>query len=216
MEFQDTLRHQGLRKRMVEGIRIKGIKNEKVLEAIGKVPRHLFLDSSFLQYAYKDQAFPIGAGQTISQPYTVAVQTNLLEVERHDKILEVGTGSGYQAAVLLELGATVYTIERQRELYLKTQSLLPQIGYNPKFFYGDGYKGLPTYGPFDKIIITAGAPAIPEELIAQLKVGGRMVIPVGPREKQTMYVVVKSSETEYYKESHGTFVFVPMLKGTDK
>jgi protein-L-isoaspartate(D-aspartate) O-methyltransferase len=216
MEFQDTLRHQGLRKRMVEGIRIKGIKNEKVLEAIGKVPRHLFLDSSFLQYAYKDQAFPIGAGQTISQPFTVAVQTNLLEVERHDKILEVGTGSGYQAAVLLELGATVYTIERQRELYLKTQSILPQIGYNPKFFYGDGYKGLPTYGPFDKIIITAGAPAIPEELIAQLKVGGRMVIPVGPREKQTMYVVVKSSETEYYKESHGTFVFVPMLKGTDK
>jgi protein-L-isoaspartate(D-aspartate) O-methyltransferase len=216
MEFQDTLRHQGLRKRMVEGIRIKGIKNEKVLEAIGKVPRHLFLDSSFLQYAYKDQAFPIGAGQTISQPYTVAVQTNLLEVERHDKILEVGTGSGYQAAVLLELGATVYTIERQRELYLKTQLLLPQIGYNPKFFYGDGYKGLPTYGPFDKIIITAGAPSIPVELIAQLKVGGRMVIPVGPREKQTMYVVVKSSETEYYKESHGTFVFVPMLKGTDK
>jgi protein-L-isoaspartate(D-aspartate) O-methyltransferase len=216
MEFQDTLRHQGLRKRMVEGIRIKGVKNERVLEAIGKVPRHLFLDSSFLQYAYKDQAFPIGAGQTISQPYTVAVQTSLLEVDRHDKILEVGTGSGYQAAVLLELGAVVYTIERQRELYLKTQTLLPQIGYNPKFFYGDGYKGLPTYGPFDKIIITAGAPAIPEELITQLKVGGRMVVPVGPREKQTMYVVVKSSETEFYKESHGTFVFVPMLKGTDK
>jgi protein-L-isoaspartate(D-aspartate) O-methyltransferase len=216
MEFQDTLRHQGLRKRMVEGIRIKGVKNERVLEAIGKVPRHLFLDSSFLQYAYKDQAFPIGAGQTISQPYTVAVQTSLLEVDRHDKILEVGTGSGYQAAVLLELRAVVYTIERQRELYLKTQTLLPQIGYNPKFFYGDGYKGLPTYGPFDKIIITAGAPAIPEELITQLKVGGRMVVPVGPREKQTMYVVVKSSETEFYKESHGTFVFVPMLKGTDK
>jgi len=216
MDFQDTLRHQGLRKLLVEGIRIKGIKDEKVLAAIGKVPRHMFMDSSFTQFAYKDQAFPIGAGQTISQPFTVAMQTYLLQVERHDKILEVGTGSGYQAAVLLEMGATVYTIERQRELYLKTQSILPQIGYNPKFFYGDGYKGLPTYGPFDRIIITAGAPAIPEELLTQLKVGGRMVIPMGPREKQTMYVVVKTSETEYYKESHGTYVFVPMLKGTDK
>lgn len=216
MEFQDTLRHQGLRKRLVEGIRIKGIKDEKVLEAIGNVPRHLFMDSSFLQFAYKDQAFPIGAGQTISQPFTVAIQTQLLQVERFDKILEVGTGSGYQAAVLLEMGASVYTIERQRELYLKTQAILPQIGYNPKFFYGDGYKGLPTYGPFDKIIVTAGAPSIPEELLTQLRVGGRMVIPMGPREKQTMYVLVKTSETEYYKESHGTFVFVPMLKGTDK
>ncbi len=216
MDFQDTLRHQGLRKLLVEGIRIKGIKDEKVLAAIGKVPRHLFMDSSFTQFAYKDQAFPIGAGQTISQPYTVAMQTQLLQIERFDKILEVGTGSGYQAAVLLEMGATVYTIERQRELYLKTQAILPQIGYNPKFFYGDGYKGLPTYGPFDKIIITAGAPAIPEDLLTQLKVGGRMVVPMGPREKQTMYVVVKSSETEYYKESYGTFVFVPMLKGVDK
>ena len=216
MEFQDTLRHQGLRKRMVDGIRIKGVKDDNVLAAIGKVPRHMFMDSSFIQFAYKDQAFPIGAGQTISQPFTVAVQTNLLQIDRYDKVLEVGTGSGYQSAVLLEMGATVYTIERQRELYLKSQQLLPQIGYNPKFFYGDGYKGLPTYGPFDKIIITAGAPVIPEDLIAQLKVGGRMVIPMGPREKQTMYVVVKTSETEYYKESHGTFVFVPMLKGVDK
>jgi len=216
MELQDTLRHQGLRKILVEGIRIKGIKDEKELAAMGKVPRHLFMDSSFTQFAYKDQAFPIGAGQTISQPFTVAIQTQLLQVERFDKILEVGTGSGYQAAILLELGASVYTIERQRELYLKTQSILPQIGYNPKFFYGDGYKGLPTYGPFDKIIITAGAPSIPEELLNQLKVGGRMVLPMGPREKQTMYVVVKTSETEYYKESHGTFVFVPMLKGTDQ
>lgn len=216
MEFQDTLRHQGLRKRMVEGIRIKGVRDERVLEAIGKVPRHMFMDSSFLQFAYKDQAFPIGAGQTISQPYTVAIQTYLLQIDRYDKILEVGTGSGYQSAVLLEMGATVYTIERQRELYLKTQQILPQIGYNPKFFYGDGYKGLPTYGPFDKIIITAGAPVIPEELLTQLKVGGRMVIPMGPREKQTMYVLVKTSDTEYYKESHGTFMFVPMLKGVDK
>lgn len=216
MEFQDTLRHQGLRKRMVEGIRIKGVKDERVLAAIGNVPRHMFMDSSFIQFAYKDQAFPIGAGQTISQPFTVAIQTQLLQIERYDKILEVGTGSGYQAAVLLEMGATVYTIERQRELYLKTQQILPQIGYNPKFFYGDGYKGLPTYGPFDKIIVTAGAPAIPEELLTQLKVGGRMVIPMGPREKQTMYVLVKTSDTEFYKESHGTFMFVPMLKGVDK
>jgi protein-L-isoaspartate(D-aspartate) O-methyltransferase len=216
MEFQDTLRHQGLRKRMVEGIRIKGIRDEKVLEAIGRVPRHLFMDSSFIQFAYKDQAFPIGSGQTISQPFTVATQTQLLQVEHHDKILEVGTGSGYQAAVLLEMGATVFTIERQRELYLKAQVLLPQIGYHPKFFYGDGYKGLPTYGPFDKIIVTAGAPSIPEDLIAQLKVGGRMVIPMGPPDKQTMYMVVKTSDTEYYKEAHGTFVFVPMLKGLDK
>ena len=216
MEFQDTLRHQGLRKRLVEGIRIKGIKDDRVLAAIGKVPRHLFMDSSLLEFAYKDQAFPIGAGQTISQPFTVAIQTQLLQVERFDKILEVGTGSGYQAAVLLEMGATVYTIERQRELYLKAQLILPQIGYNPKLFYGDGYKGLPTYGPFDKIIITAGAPVIPEDLLSQLKVGGRMVVPMGPREKQTMYVLVKTSETEYYKEGHGTFVFVPMLKGLDK
>jgi protein-L-isoaspartate(D-aspartate) O-methyltransferase len=216
MEFQDTLRHQGLRKRLVEGIRVKGIKDEKVLEAIGKVPRHLFMDSSFLQFAYKDQAFPIGAGQTISQPFTVAYQTQLLQVERMHKVLEVGTGSGYQSAVLLELGAIVYTIERQRELYTKTQSILPKIGYNPKFFYGDGYKGLPTYGPFDRIIVTAGAPLIPDELLSQLRIGGRMVIPLGPTEKQIMYVVVKTSETEYYKESHGNFVFVPMLKGTDK
>jgi len=216
MDLHDTLRHQGLRKRMVEGIRIKGIKDEKVLEAMRKVPRHLFMDSSFLQYAYKDQAFPIGAGQTISQPFTVAMQTQLLQIERFTKVLEVGTGSGYQAAVLLEMGATVYTIERQRELYLKAQSTLPQIGYNPKFFFGDGYKGLPTYGPFDRIIITAGAPMIPEELLAQLTVGGRMVIPMGPREKQTMYVLVKTSDTEYYKEAHGSYMFVPMLKGTDK
>lgn len=216
MEFQDTLRHQGLRKRMVEGIRIKGVRDDKVLAAIGKVPRHMFMDSSFIQFAYKDQAFPIGSGQTISQPFTVATQTLLLQVDQHDKILEVGTGSGYQAAVLIEMGATVYTIERQRELYLKAQVLLPQLGYHPKFFFGDGYKGLPTYGPFDKIIVTAGAPAIPEDLIAQLKVGGRMVIPTGQPDKQTMYVVVKTSETEFYKESHGTFVFVPMLKGTDK
>lgn len=212
----DTLRHQGLRKRLVEGLRIKGIKDERVLQAISQVPRHLFMDSSFIQFAYKDQAFPIGAGQTISQPYTVAVQTCLLQLKPKDKVLEVGTGSGYQAAVLLEMGVTVYTIERQRELFLSVQKLLPQLGYFPKFFYGDGYKGLPTYGPFDKIIVTAGAPVIPEDLLQQLSIGGRMVIPFGPSDKQTMTVIVRAGENEFLKETHGTFVFVPMLKGTEQ
>lgn len=213
MDFQDTLRHQGLRKRLVDGLRIKGIRDPKVLDAIGKVPRHLFMDSGFIQFAYRDQAFPIGAGQTISQPYTVAFQSELLQISERDKILEIGTGSGYQAAVLVEMGASVYTIERQKELYLKTQSILPEIGYNPKFFLGDGYKGLPTYGPFDKIIVTAGAPIIPEDLLLQLKIGGRMVIPVGSSDKQEMVVMVRKGENEFEKEKHGTFVFVPMLKG---
>ncbi|RKD92769.1 protein-L-isoaspartate(D-aspartate) O-methyltransferase [Mangrovibacterium diazotrophicum] len=212
----DTLRHQGLRKRLVEGLRIKGIKDEKVLNAISKVPRHLFMDSGFIQFAYRDQAFPIGAGQTISQPYTVAFQTWLLQLSPNDKVLEVGTGSGYQAAVLLEMGVNVFTIERQRELYLKVQQLLPSLGYFPKFFYGDGYKGLPTYGPFDKIIVTAGAPYVPEDLMQQLTIGGRMVIPLGPTDRQTMTVVVRTGENEFKKETHGTFVFVPMLKGTEK
>ncbi|WP_339736868.1 protein-L-isoaspartate(D-aspartate) O-methyltransferase [uncultured Sunxiuqinia sp.] len=203
-----------MRKRLVEGIRIKGVRDQRVLDAIAKVPRHLFMDSSFIQFAYKDQAFPIGAGQTISQPFTVAFQTQLLDVQPNEKVLEVGTGSGYQAAVLLEMGATVFTIERQRELFLKVQQLLPEIGYHPKFFYGDGYKGLPTYGPFDKIIITAGAPVVPEELLQQLRIGGVLVAPIGPSEKQTMCKVTRKSEEEYEKEKHGTFVFVPMLKGT--
>ena len=213
MDIQDTLRHQGLRKRLVEGLRIKGIRDSRVLDAIGKVPRHLFMDSGFIQFAYRDQAFPIGAGQTISQPYTVAFQSELLQVKEHDKILEIGTGSGYQAAVLIEMGASVFTIERQKELYLKVQSLLPRIGYNPKFFLGDGYKGLPTYGPFDQIIVTAGAPIIPEDLLTQLKIGGRMVIPVGSNEKQEMVVMIRNGEDDFTKEKHGIFVFVPMLKG---
>ncbi|WP_243745412.1 protein-L-isoaspartate(D-aspartate) O-methyltransferase [Sunxiuqinia elliptica] len=214
MDTRDSLRHQGMRKRLVEAIRIKGVRDERVLNAIQKVPRHLFMDSSFIQFAYKDQAFPIGAGQTISQPFTVAFQSQLLDVQPSDKVLEVGTGSGYQAAVLVEMGAQVYTIERQRELYMKVQQLLPDLGYHPKFFFGDGYKGLPTYGPFDKIIITAGAPVIPEDLLTQLRVGGVLVAPIGPTEKQVMYKVTRISEEEYEKEKHGTFVFVPMLKGT--
>lgn len=216
MDSLDSLRHQGMRKRLVDGLRIKGIKDQKVLDAIARIPRHLFMDSSFIQFAYKDQAFPIGAGQTISQPYTVAFQTTLLQIEPNDKVLEIGTGSGYQAAVLLELGANVYTIERQKELYLKVQQLLPELGYYPKFFYGDGYKGLPTYGPFDKIIVTAGAPVIPDDLLQQLRVGGRMVIPLGPSEKQVMNVIIRIGEDDFKKETYGTFIFVPMLKGTEK
>ena len=174
MVINDTLRHQGMRKKLVEGLKIKGIRNEKVLEAIGKVPRHLFMESTFLNFAYKDQAFPIGAGQTISQPLTVAFQSELLQIEKGDKVLEVGTGSGYQAAVLLELGAKVFTIERQKELYNKVHKFLPEIGYHPACFFGDGYKGLPNFAPFDKIIVTAGAPFIPEDLKNQLAVNGRI------------------------------------------
>ncbi|MCW0484784.1 protein-L-isoaspartate(D-aspartate) O-methyltransferase [Gaoshiqia sediminis] len=216
MDSPDTLRHQGLRKRLVEGLRIKGIRDQRVLDAIAKVPRHLFMDSSFIQFAYKDQAFPIGAGQTISQPYTVAFQSMLLQLEPNEKVLEVGTGSGYQAAVLVEMGANVFTIERQRELYLKVQQLLPELGYHPKFFFGDGYKGLPTYGPFDKIIVTAGAPVIPDDLLQQLRIGGRMVIPLGPAEKQIMTVITRMGDDDFKKEVFGAFVFVPMLKGTEK
>lgn len=214
MEQNDTLLHRGLRKRLVDGLKIKGIRDERVLEAIGRVPRHLFMESGFLNFAYKDQAFPIGAGQTISQPYTVAVQSQLLEIEKNDKVLEVGTGSGYQAAVLLEMGARVFTIERQKELYVKVQKFLPSIGYSPACFFGDGYKGLPSFAPFDKIIVTAGAPAVPADLKSQLRVGGKMVIPVGDNNKQEMNVVVRVSDDEFKTEKHGRFMFVPLLKGT--
>ena len=214
MAENDDLRHKGMRKKLVDGLKIKGIRDKKVLEAIGKVPRHLFMESSFVHFAYKDQAFPIGAGQTISQPYTVAVQTQLLQVEKGDKILEVGTGSGYQAAVLLEMGAKVFTVERQKELFQKVQSFLSDIGYHPACFFGDGYKGLPNLAPFDKIVVTAGAPEIPLELKNQLKTGGRMVIPVGNPKLQEMKVVIRTSEKDFKTEKHGGFVFVPLLKGT--
>lgn len=211
--MEDTYLHKGLRKKLVEEIGRKGIKDQAVLDAINKVPRHLFMDSSFTKFAYKDQAFPIGSGQTISQPYTVAFQTELLEVKKMDKILEIGTGSGYQAAILIELGAKVYTIERQKKLMLKAKTLLPKLGYNPHFFYGDGYSGLPSYSQFDKILITAAAPEIPEKLLEQLKIGGRMVVPIGSSYSQTMTLVVKTGENDYEKSEHGYFVFVPMLKG---
>ncbi|WP_075602281.1 protein-L-isoaspartate(D-aspartate) O-methyltransferase [Saccharicrinis aurantiacus] len=211
----DTYRHKGLRLRLVDEIERKGITDSNVLSAIGNVPRHLFFESSFMQFAYQDKAFPISAGQTISQPYTVAFQTQLLKIKSGDKVLEVGTGSGYQAAVLIEVGAKVYTIERQKELYNKTSTFLPRLGYRPLFFYGDGYAGLPKYGPFDHIIVTAGAPYIPEDLLTQIKIGGNMVIPVGDK-SQNMIRITRISATEFDQEDFGKFAFVPMLKGTAK
>jgi protein-L-isoaspartate(D-aspartate) O-methyltransferase len=211
--MEDTYLHKGLRKKLVEELGNKGIVDKKVLEALDRVPRHLFMDSGFINFAYKDKAFPIAANQTISQPYTVAFQTQLLDIRRGEKVLEVGTGSGYQAAILLELGANVYTIERHKSLSMKARTLLPKLGYHPHFFYGDGFEGLPTYAPFDKIIVTAGAPSIPENLVSQLKPGGKMVIPMGPEDKQTMLLINKLNDGSIVKIEHGTFVFVPMLKG---
>lgn len=210
--MKDTFLHQGMRKKLVETLIEKGIQNKAVLEAIGKVPRHLFMDSGFIDHAYVDKAFPIAANQTISQPYTVARQTELLQVKKGDKVLEIGTGSGYQAAVLLELGVTLYTIERQNELFKKTNIFLPKIGYRPKkIIFGDGYKGLPAEAPFDGIIVTAGAPFVPKPLLAQLKIGGRLVIPVGD-EVQIMTVFERKSEKEFNKEEFGEFRFVPLLE----
>ncbi|MBT6964972.1 protein-L-isoaspartate(D-aspartate) O-methyltransferase [Flavobacteriales bacterium] len=209
--MKDSFRHQGLRKQLVQHLASKGIKNIDVLSAINSIPRHQFLDTAFVNFAYQDKAFPIGSGQTISQPYTVAFQSQLLELNPYDKVLEVGTGSGYQAAVLTLLDADVYTIERQRDLFNKTKIFLPKLGYNCRFVYGDGYKGLPKFAPFDKIIITCGAPCIPEDLVAQLKVGGRMVAPIGEGDIQVMHLIEKLSETETRITTHGEFSFVPML-----
>ncbi len=208
----DTFRHKGMRASLVQVVKQKGISDEAVLKVIGKIPRHLFLDSSFDRFAYEDVAFPIGSGQTISQPYTVAFQTQMLEVKKGDKVLEVGTGSGYQACVLVELGVKLYSIERQKRLYEKTKLFVEQLGYRMNLFYGDGYKGLPTYGPFDKIIVTAGAPDIPKELLLQLKVGGWMIIPVGGNEGQIMTKITRVSELQYEQKTYGNFAFVPMLK----
>ncbi|PKP34670.1 MAG: protein-L-isoaspartate O-methyltransferase [Bacteroidetes bacterium HGW-Bacteroidetes-17] len=209
--MMDTYRHKGLRKQLVDEIRQKGIKDESILMAIDKIPRHLFMDSSFLEFAYEDKPFPIGSGQTISQPYTVAFQTELLEVREGDKILEIGTGSGYQACVLIELGAKVYSIERQKKLYTRTKELLPNLGYNPKLFYGDGNLGLPTFAPFDKIIITAGAPIVPDKLLGQLKIGGSMIIPLGKGSSQIMKRIFKVAENKFTETEHGLFRFVPLL-----
>jgi protein-L-isoaspartate(D-aspartate) O-methyltransferase len=211
---EDSYLHKGLRKQLVDIIRQKGITDEKVLTAINTIPRHFFLDSAFDKVAYEDRAFPIGEGQTISQPYTVAYQSQLLEIKPFEKILEIGTGSAYQATVLAELRASVYTIERQKNLFEsnKTFSYLKKYP-NIKFFYGDGYEGLPTYAPFDKVIITAAAPDIPQKLIDQLKVGGMMVIPVGSGEVQQMRRIVKQENGVVKEEVFDNFSFVPMLVG---
>ena len=209
----DTFEAKGKRKKLVAELRQKGITDEEVLKAIDTVPRHLFMDPAFLSHAYVDKAFPLSSGQTISQPYTVAVQSSLLKVKKRDKILEVGTGSGYQSAVLCRMGATVFTIERQKALFDFARKLLPTLGFRPQFFYGDGYLGLPTYGPFDKIIVTAGATFVPVPLKQQLKIGGIMVIPVGKSNLQIMKIITRVSETEYTEEDKGGFVFVPLLTG---
>lgn len=210
--MKDTHKHKGLRNQLVSSIKNKGIEDENVLNAIANVPRHLFMDSGFVDFAYQDKAFPIAAEQTISQPYTVAFQTELLEVKNGDKILEIGTGSGYQTAVLIEMGAKVYTIERQKELFKKTNLFLPKLGYTPKrMIFGDGYKGLPEDAPFDGIIVTAGAPFVPKPLLAQLKVGGRLVIPVG-EDTQVMTLFIRTGDKKFEKHEFGNFKFVPMLK----
>lgn len=197
---------------MVSVLKEKGITDKNVLEAIAKIPRHLFLDSGFADFAYQDKAFPIGAGQTISQPYTVAFQSQLLNAKKDDKILEIGTGSGYQTAVLVAMGAKVYSVERQNELFKQTSVLLPKLGIRPKHLsFGDGYKGLPNYAPFDGIIVTAGAPVIPPALMSQLKVGGRLVIPLGDKH-QVMTLLIRKTETQFEKHEFGEFRFVPLLE----
>ncbi|MCR9228995.1 MAG: protein-L-isoaspartate(D-aspartate) O-methyltransferase [Flavobacteriaceae bacterium] len=210
--MKDTLKHRGMRKNLAEIVAAKGVTDNKVLDAIKTIPRHLFLDSSFEDHAYQDKAFPIGADQTISQPYTVAFQTELLEVKPNAKILEIGTGSGYQTAVLMHLKAKVYTIERQLELFKTTRLFFNKMHYRPKkMIFGDGYKGLPEEAPFDSIIVTAGAPEVPRALMAQLKLGGRLVIPVGTDE-QIMTLFVRKSEKEFEKKEFGSFRFVPLLE----
>ncbi|WP_259070603.1 protein-L-isoaspartate(D-aspartate) O-methyltransferase [Mucilaginibacter sp. X4EP1] len=210
-KYIDNYREQGARKKLVEELRKKGIEDERVLLAIGKVPRHFFFDETFWNQAYKDIAFPIGEDQTISQPYTVAYQSQLLHINSGDKVLEIGTGSGYQACILVELGAKVYTIERQEKLYERTCKVLPYMGYKPKFFLGDGSRGIAKHAPYDKIIVTAGAPTVPDELLKQLKIGGILVIPVGDQQTQKMVTVLKVGENDYEKIVLDTFRFVPLV-----
>ncbi|PWH82055.1 protein-L-isoaspartate O-methyltransferase [Algibacter marinivivus] len=210
--MKDTFKHQGLRQQLVNILKNKGITDANVLKAIGKIPRHLFMDSSFLDHAYQDKAFPIGADQTISQPYTVAFQSELLKIKSGDKILEIGTGSGYQTAVLCELGAKVYSIERQNELFKKTSKFLPKLGYRAKkLVFGDGYIGLEEEAPFDGVIVTAGAPFVPKPLLSQLKIGGKLVIPVG-HDVQVMTMFTRKGQKEFEQEEFGEFRFVPLLE----
>jgi len=208
--IEDNYRQRGLRNKLVKKLSEKGIKDERVLAAIGKVPRHVFFENALLEHAYQDKAFPIGEGQTISQPYTVAFQSEKLEIKPGDKVLEIGTGSGYQACILLEMGAKVYTIEYNRTLYQRTKDFLPQLGYKPHFFFGDGSKGVPAKAPYDKIIVTAGAPVVPTALTDQLAEGGILIIPVGDKEKQMM-VRIRKKNGKLLKEEFDYFAFVPLL-----
>lgn len=212
----DTYRHKGMRKQLTQELSDKGIKSAAVLNAIMAVPRHYFLDAVFTEQAYSNMPFQIGAGQTISHPYTVAFQTELLELSKGEKVLEIGTGSGFQTAILCELGCKVFSIERQRELFLKASQILPKLHHTPKLKFGDGYKGWPSFAPFDKIIITCGAPFIPQDLIDQLKVGGLMVIPLGEGKNQEMLLIRKEADGTLTKKQMGVFSFVPMLKETAK
>lgn len=210
--MQDSFRYKGMRKKLIAELREKGISDEKILNAFDAVPRHYFLDNAFAEQAYSNMPFQIGSGQTISHPYTVAFQTSLLNIEKGDKILEIGTGSGFQTAILCELGVKVFSIERHKDLHLAAKRILHALKYNPRLSFGDGYKGLPMFAPFDKIIITCGAPVIPQDLVDQLKIGGVMIIPVGEGAKQLMLRITKVSDSEYEEEEFGVFSFVPMLE----
>ncbi len=215
--LQDNPDMQGKRHRLIDSLEKKGIQDRAVLQAMRQVPRHLFIDSSLLwEHAYQDKAFPIAAGQTISQPYTVAFQTQLLQVKPSMKVMEVGTGSGYQGAILMEMGCRLFSIERQNDLYLKANKLLNQMGYHPHLFYGDGYEGKPTYAPFDRILITAAAPEIPKPLLEQLKIGGKLVVPLGASPGQTMVLIEKEEDEKFTRSEHGLFEFVPMLRGVSE
>jgi protein-L-isoaspartate(D-aspartate) O-methyltransferase len=215
--MNDSYRHKGLRRQLIEEIRAKGIKDEQVLEAMAILPRHFFLEKAFEEHAYADKAFPIGNDQTISQPYTVAYMTSLLDIKKGDKVLEIGTGSGYQAAILATMGARVYTVERQEELYKKTKELLKKLNFNTlRCFFSDGSIGLPDYAPYDKIIVTAGAPIIPDALKEQLSIDGVLVIPVGENDGQRMYYIKRISDSEYESKALDKFRFVPFLSGLNK
>lgn len=214
--MQDTFKHKGMRRQLINELRQKGISDEKILDAFNAIPRHYFLDLVFENQAYSNVAFQIGAGQTISHPYTVAFQTQLLEIKKGDKVLEIGTGSAFQTCILCQLGAKVFTIERQRELFLKANFIIKQFNFTPKTFYGDGYKGQPAFAPYDKILITCGAPFVPPALLEQLKIGGYLVIPVGDLNSQEMIRIKKLDETNFEQETFGDFSFVPMLENTNK
>jgi protein-L-isoaspartate(D-aspartate) O-methyltransferase len=213
--IEDSFMHKGLRRKLVEQVKNKGIKDQRILDAMLKIPRHVFMDSSFLKFAYQDQAFPISSGQTISQPFTVAFQTELIDIQIHQKVLEIGTGSGYQAAILAEMGARVYTVERIRKLYQQAQTIHRELGYPIKFFLGDGYQGLPAFAPYDRILITAAATAVPEALKQQLVVGGILVAPIGQRDFQVMIKCIRTGTNTYDISTHGNFAFVPMKEGLE-